>query len=255
MDDVANTKKRKKRKKRRIILISVFSVFAILIASSFIYLGIYQKGDETCDAALESDTTVQVQQEENGYFFDGPSQDNLILFYPGAKVDTKAYAPLLRQVAKQDADVYLFSMPFHMAFFGLNRANEVRKNNTYQHYYMAGHSLGAAMAGVYVADHLDEYDGLIFLAGYPTKDLHHDGFSLLSIYGSNDMNVASMQKNPQYRPDDYHEVVIAGGNHANFGNYGEQKGDGVATISREEQQTETVTAISAFLDAKSKNAI
>ena len=40
-------------------------------------------------------------------------------------------------------------MPFHMAFFGLNKADKIRDKKEYAHYYMAGHSLGAAMAGVY----------------------------------------------------------------------------------------------------------
>ena len=33
---------------------------------------------------------------------------------------------------------------------------------------------------------------------------------------------------------------MEGGNHSQFGNYGEQKGDGKATISAEEQQRQTV---------------
>ena len=47
-------------------------------------------------------------------------------------------------------------------------------------------------------------------------------------------------------PKDFEEVVIAGGNHAYYGNYGEQSGDGKATITREKQQDDTVSAIVAF---------
>ena len=240
-------KKKKPKKKLWIVLTIVFSVLAVLIASCFLYLSIYAKADETCDVALKSDEEVKVTEEKDGYFFDGPSKENLILFYPGAKVETKAFAPLLRRIASTSADVRLFEMPFHMAFFGKNKAEEVRKENTYSHYYMAGHSLGAAMAGDYVGDHLDEYDGLIFLAGYPTKDLHHKGFSLLNIYGSDDGHTSMLQKNPEYRPDDYTEVVIEGGNHAQFGNYGIQSGDGKATITREEQQKQTADAVASYL--------
>lgn len=239
--------KRKKKRKFRIIFFSVFLVLVLIIGAFFIYLSVYSKADETCDGALSSDADVTVTKEKDGYFFDGKSSDDLILFYPGAKVETKAYAPLLRRIAEESADVYLFDMPFHMAFFGLNKADKIRDAKEYAHYYMAGHSLGAAMAGVYAADHLDEYDGLIFLAGYPTKDLHKEGFALLSVYGTNDMDPDSLQKNPQYRPDDYTEVAIEGGNHANFGNYGVQKGDGIATIAREEQQKKTAEAVSSFL--------
>ena len=49
---------------------------------------------------------------------------------------------------------------------------------------------------------------------------------------------------------DYTEnvVEIEGGNHAQFGNYGPQKGDLPATISAEEQQARTVAAIEEFLE-------
>ena len=42
-------------------------------------------------------------------------------------------------------------------------------------------------------------------------------------------------------------TVIEGGNHAQFGNYGKQKGYRDATISREEQQDIAVEAIKDFL--------
>ena len=42
-------------------------------------------------------------------------------------------------------------------------------------------------------------------------------------------------------------MEIEGGNHAQFGNYGPQKGDQPATISAEEQQAQTVAAIEEFL--------
>lgn len=52
---------------------------------------------------------------------------------------------------------------------------------------------------------------------------------------------------------DYTEniVVIEGGNHAQFGNYGEQKGDTPADISPQEQQSQTVDAIDEFIDSRS----
>ncbi len=42
-------------------------------------------------------------------------------------------------------------------------------------------------------------------------------------------------------------VEIIGGNHANFGSYGDQKGDTIATITRAEQQSITINEISQFL--------
>ena len=42
-------------------------------------------------------------------------------------------------------------------------------------------------------------------------------------------------------------VEIQGGNHAQFGNYGPQKGDLPAEITAEEQQAQTVAAITDFI--------
>jgi hypothetical protein len=42
-------------------------------------------------------------------------------------------------------------------------------------------------------------------------------------------------------------VIIPGGNHAQFGDYGEQRGDPPATIGRGEQQDIAVGAILDFL--------
>ena len=43
--------------------------------------------------------------------------------------------------------------------------------------------------------------------------------------------------------------TIPGGNHAYFGKYGEQKGDGEATISREDQTKETVKILQKWFDS------
>ena len=227
----------------------IMTIVLALVFGVCFYFGSYYHADDSALAALGSDDRVQVTEiPEGGYLFDGPSQDRAIIFYPGAKVETSAYAPLMREIAKESADVFLLDMPLHMAFFSINKADRIRAAyGSYSSWYMAGHSLGAAMAAQYVSGHLDEYDGLILLAGYPTKDLHADNFALLNIYGSNDGHTEMLAKNPQYRPDDTTELVIIGGNHAQFGNYGIQKGDGTADITAARQQEETAAAIAAFL--------
>ena len=44
------------------------------------------------------------------------------------------------------------------------------------------------------------------------------------------------------------QYEISGGNHAYFGNYGEQKGDGTASITRESQQEQAVEQIMLFIE-------
>ena len=56
-----------------------------------------------------------------------------------------------------------------------------------------------------------------------------------------------MEANQGFLPEQTLWTLIEGGNHAQFGYYGIQLGDDSATISREEQQAETVAAILTFL--------
>lgn len=249
-------KKQKKQKnkisKKQKGLLALAGILAALLLAFGLYFGNYYHADKTAQQGMKSSQTVKVKQMAEGYLFDGPAKKNAIIFYPGAKVETTAYAPLLKQIASQEADVFLVDMPLHMAFFGLNKADNIRASYHYQNWYMSGHSLGAAMAARYSADHLKDYRGLIMLAGYPTKDLHAANFSVLSIYGSKDGNAKMLQKNPQYLPKDYTKQVIKGGNHAQFGNYGRQKGDGQATISRKAQQQATTQAVRQYLDTHEK---
>ena len=58
-----------------------------------------------------------------------------------------------------------------------------------------------------------------------------------------------VEEGNSFMPADYAEVCIEGGNHAQFGNYGEQKGDHAAEIRREEQQAQTVEAILKMMEA------
>lgn len=226
----------------------ILAVIAALFLASGIYFGTYYRADETAHAAMQSDNAVMITEiPQGGYLFDGPGEGTAMIFYPGAKVETIAYAPLLHQIAAEGCDVFLLEMPFHMAFFAVNKADQIRQDYEETSWYMAGHSLGAAMAAQYSASHLEEYDGLILLAGYPTADLHAENFRLLSIYGSEDGHQKMLQQNPQYDPDDTTIVVLEGGNHAQFGNYGIQSGDGVASISSQEQQKQTSEAIREFL--------
>ena len=108
-----------------------------------------------------------------------------------------------------------------------------------QHWYIAGHSMGGAMASQFASEHPDEVDGLILLGAYFYGD--YPPADTLTVYGSLNQSVEDKI--------DYKEnvVEIEGGNHAQFGNYGPQKGDLPAAISAEEQQAQAVAAISDFI--------
>ena len=61
------------------------------------------------------------------------------------------------------------------------------------------------------------------------------------------LNKEEYNKNISNFPTNYKEVIIEGGNHSNFGDYGHQRGDGEATISNEEQINITKQEIMDFI--------
>lgn len=237
------SQKRKPMRKKRLWMIPVLAVIA-LCAAFFIYTEVYCHADETARAALRSDETVTVTQTGYGWLFDGPSEEDALIFYPGGKVEETAYAPLLRRLAGQGMDVCLVKMPFRLAVFGMNKADDVMKQHHYAHWYIGGHSLGGVMAADYASAHRSQFSGVILLAAYPSKPMD-PGTRAITIYGSEDgvLNRAKLVEAKQYLPEDNVTCVIDGGNHAQFGNYGKQAGDGKAAVSAEEQQRSTVEYI------------
>lgn len=235
--------KRLLKKAGIIVLIALILLFAV----SVIYVKQYYHVQDR-QAALESTDDVKVEEVDYGYFFDGPGNDTALIFYPGAKVEDLAYASLLKQLAAEGIDCYLVHMPGNLAFMGMNRADKIMETYSYDHWYLAGHSLGGAMAAVYADKNSEKLDGLIFLAAYSTKDLSDTNLKVLSIYGSNDgvVNMDKVTEGRKLMPSAYEEFCIQGGNHAGYGDYGAQKGDGEADISAKEQQEETAEKIVEF---------
>ena len=100
------------------------------------------------------------------------------------------------------------------------------------------------MAARYAASHGDELAGLILLGAYPTESLPADLVVIL-IVGSEDrvVNRSKIEKGREFASSRYYEESIEGGNHAQFGSYGAQKGDGLPSISATEQIEETVRIV------------
>lgn len=231
-------------KKKKLIL-GIMIVIIIIVAIACGYVNDYYHCDSNGLAALKNNGCATVNQIEEGYFLDGPGEETAMIFYPGAKVEAESYLPILYSLAEQGVDCFLIEMPCNLAILGKDKADDIVDQYDYENWYMSGHSLGGAMAASYSVSHLDKLKGIVFLAAYTTESLDVDEFSVLSIYGSEDMvlNKEKVKEGRGLVSSAYTEVCIKGGNHAYFGNYGEQEGDGEATITWKEQQDQTVTAI------------
>lgn len=226
--------------KKKIIIIFIL----LILLLSFIYLNTYYKAIDV-DKYLKNNNDVEVLKIKEGYYFDGDGGKDVIIFYPGAKVEYISYAPLMNKLAKEGIDTILLEMPFNIAFFDMKAANRVIDKYKYDNYYIMGHSLGGVVA---TSINIDKVKGYILLASYSTNKIENER-GVLSIYGDKDkvLNMKEYNKNRVNLPLKYKEVVIKGGNHANFGDYGRQKKDGKASISRDKQQSITVKEIKEFL--------
>lgn len=250
-----------KKRGKRLLLVLIIIIAAILIAfavyvSNYYHAEVdvedYMAGEANAENFQVTDVYEMGQDIGEGHMVDGlyvinpdTDYDSLVIFYPGAKVEHTAYLPLCYELASYGVDCYIVKMPCNLAFFGMNKAEKIMEAYEYGNYYLMGHSLGGAMGASFASKHLDALDGMIFLASYPVKSLAAQDFKTLSVYGSEDtvLNMEKVAEGRQYMPDDYTEVCIDGGNHAQFGNYGFQDGDQPAWIAREEQQSMTVEAI------------
>lgn len=236
-----------KQYKRHLLIL--LAVMLMLCAAAGIYLGTYYRADREAIAVMVegADYTFEELGDGTQVYMPQGEWDTALIFYPGGKVECEAYTPLLVRCAEKGIACMLVEMPGNLAVLDMDAAQRVMEHYPeVEHWYLGGHSLGGSMAAAFGAES-DWVDGLILLAAYSTADASH--VPVLSIYGSED-GVMNREKYAECRsnlPTDFEEYIIEGGNHASFGCYGPQKGDGEASISRETQIEQTAALITEFI--------
>ncbi len=251
------SKVKKSRKKRVIISIGcVLTFLAILVGTFFIYVSIYSHATDNAKNYLSDSTLSEVKDEDDYVIFEpkskllNPLKDVGFIFYPGGKVEYKAYAPILRDLSDSGVTSILVKMPFNLAVFNMNGADKKQSLFTdIKTWYIGGHSLGGAMAASYLEKNHSDYRGMILMASYSTSDLSgYTNLSTLSLLAENDkvINKEKYESNKKYLPN-MTEYTIKGGIHSYFGDYGIQSGDGNPTITCEDQTKEVKTSILSFI--------
>lgn len=240
-------------KRLRFIVLSLIVIALIFIISFFLT----SYGPSTQAMASLQDSTLVDVTENNLINF---TQENTtakagLIIYPGAKVEPEAYAPLANKIAQAGYEVIITPMPLNFAIFDSDAADEViEKYPNIKNWVISGHSLGGVMAAKYASEN-SNIKGVIFYASYPQGDeLKNSNLEVTSIYGSLD-GVADLEKitsSKDLLPSSTTFVEIAGGNHAQFGSYGEQSGDNPAEISADEQIEKAANASIELLDKISK---
>ena len=238
------------RKPKRILLIVVLLV-ALLGLAGGVYFDTYSRATPEAAALLQGSDTVEVKAVDKGWLLDGPGTEAALVFYPGGKVEATAYLPLLTTLAADGIDCFLLQAPLNLAIFDVDAAGPVQAAYSCDRWYVGGHSLGGVCAAMYAAENADQLSGLILLAAYSTKPID-PRLSVLELHGSEDrvLDMGKLLENRPNLPASARSEELPGGNHAQFGDYGPQKGDGAATVSREEQTRWAVDRIEGMLLGK-----
>lgn len=204
-------------------------------------------------AALNS--TPEVTVTTSPYLTFTPTQGEIttgLIFYPGGKVSPEAYAPYGQAIAEQGYLVVIPAMPLQLAVFNVNAAADIMTAYpNIPNWAVGGHSLGGAMAATFAHNHLDTVDGLVLWASFAQESdsLADTDIATVSVFGTLD-GLATPEKIEASRaalPADTIFIELVGGNHAQFGWYGDQAGDKPATLSRADQMAQTVEATVTLL--------
>ncbi len=197
---------------------------------------------------------VGVVRYDGFTLLDAPAstRDVGLMFYPGGLVDPDSYLGALSLIAEKGYPVVVVHMPSDLAAFAPFKGAEFPDLSAVADTWaIGGHSLGGAMAARAVTRGDFSYDGLILIGAFPASndDLSKRDLPVLSIYGDKDLvaTVDEVEGAHGLLPDSTGFVRIEGANHAQFGSYGEQRGDGEAAITRSEQQRVAAEAIIQFL--------
>lgn len=193
-----------------------------------------------------------------------------ILFYPGGLVTPQAYIPTLQELVALGYPVVILKVTGNLAINSIGKAKHYRSAvPSVRRWVLSGHSLGGAVACRDIQRDPSLYEGVVLWASFPGNagSIADWRGAALSIWGEFDRLTerADIEENKVNMPNAqvvdwtnfptqptggttlYYE--IKGGNHAQFGDYGPQNGDGKATITRTEQQALIVEAMQRFFNA------
>ncbi|MFC9769845.1 MULTISPECIES: alpha/beta hydrolase [unclassified Pseudarthrobacter] len=226
------------------------AVLALVAALAWLNPFAYQPG-VAAEAGPKSDlivteTTTTITMTPDG----GRAPTKGLVFYPGARVDARAYQDILAPAVGAGFRVVILKEPLGLSLLDANQARSAMDANPdITTWAVGGHSLGGVAASSFAGDS-DDVRGLVLYASYPLDSLRgRPGLQALSVSGTKDglSTPAKIDASTELLPADTEFAAIQGGVHAFFGDYGAQPGDGDPGLSREAAQEQIAAATVAFL--------
>jgi Alpha/beta hydrolase family len=248
-----------RRARRRIILAVPFLVMSFLLVLVLAYARPFV-ATPAAAAALRSENDVRLSDRLGWYELIPVHQDSAgedikpttgFVFVPGARIDPRAYAPVLRPLAEAGYLVAVLKEPFGFAVLDRDHGKRVLDlHPEISHWVVGGHSLGGTVAAS-LADQYELVEGVVMFASYPADPIIRNDLKIVSISGSGDgfTTPQDIEASKAELPPGTDFVVIDGAVHSSFGDYGAQPGDGTPTIDPSAAHTEISQTTLALLAA------
>lgn len=237
----------------------------LLMMLSLLAMGCEPDDTEDNGDVTVTETTRYIQLEPVN-----ASPETCFMFYPGAMIDPEDYITPLELIAAEGTRVLILKPTMNMAIFSIALAERAMGDfDDIDNWLIGGHSLGGVAAVKAILENPSSYKGLILMASYPDTgdDLSGWAGTALSISAENDglTTPDDIEASKALLPEaivvedlaDFPTAStlgqtifyeIEGGNHGQFGSYGEQANDGEATITESEQHEMIKDLVTRFLN-------
>jgi len=160
-----------------------------------------------------------------------------LLVFPGARVDPFAYLHPFVDIAATGTTVTVVDPLFNMALFDQRSMDELTSHSpSISQWVVAGHSLGGVKACM-EADN-DQVAGLLLFASYCANDVSGLDIAVVEVLAAQDglIDTDASRQAQGNLPEGFVTLTLDEANHASFGTYGPQPGDGVSTLDRDDMR-------------------
>lgn len=242
------------RRARRIV-VGVAVVVLLAVIAFLVYANMVMAGERAAAIMVWQNPAVSVTSTEHSVVMKptGAASQTGLVFIPGAKVDPYAYMYKLSGIVESSGVTVVITKPtLNLAFFDQRPLSLFEDDAPdVSRWFVGGHSLGGVRA-CQLADPGtagSEVAGIVLFGSYCANDLSGSTLEVLSIGGSDD-GLSTPQKIADAAirlPQNANLVQVEGLNHGGFGDYGVQPGDGVATLTSEQERSAITELLQSVL--------
>jgi dienelactone hydrolase len=243
------------RVRRRLFrVLAAATIVVVLVVVVFLaWAYTVMAGDRTAALEVWRNDAVTVTETDVSFVLEPVTAGRAdgLVFVPGARVDPFAYARVLSGVVERSGVTVVITKPtLNLAFFDSRPLSDfTAAAPRVDEWSVGGHSLGGVKACAMAAgDDSVPVSGLVLFGSYCADDVSASDLDVLSVSATNDglSTPADIESNADLLPADATFVVLPGANHADFGDYGAQPGDGRSTVTRDLVRSAITDALADF---------